>query len=330
MRLGASGCVAAAAVAAVLHVGAALFKRQAPSSAQCPSMFVAVVSKPDNVELRSHIREMWLEASADWGVVKPRFVMCGHAASVSRALQHEIQLHGDVILMGCEEGYRNGILTKKVAKAMRTYLAHFRDFELFMKTDDDTFISTRRLCGMLQWRRDHGKSLYNIYAGVFAEGPNETILTNHTPDRDPQSAWYEPPEVFPDEVYPASAKGGPGYILSKMVVEGIINKGIADRFTLNNEDKAVGVWVDKLVKNFHIDVDLLNIPGTDGYEEHAGHIIVNGTYKQYPHLLHHHITGPTIACLAALDATHNPELLVDGCFTSPHETSFLSASATPL
>lgn len=319
-----------AILAVVIRVGDALSKRQAPSSAQCPSMFVGIVSKPDNMALRSDIREMWREAGEAWGDVKAKFVMCGQAASISKALQQEINIHGDVVLMDCEEGYKNGILTKKVAQAMRTYLAHFGNFELFMKTDDDTFVSTRRLCAMLQWRVDHGKSLANVYAGVFAEGPNETILTNHTPDRDPESAWYEPPEIFPDEFYPPSAKGGPGYILSKMLVQGIVNHGIADRFVLNNEDKAVGVWVDKLVKNHNIDVDLLNLPGTDGYEEHAGHIVVNGTYKQYPHFFHHHISGPTIACLAALDATRDPELNVDGCFTNPRNTSFPSRTMQPL
>jgi hypothetical protein len=309
-------------LAAAFGQAAALSKRQASSGGKCPSLFAAVLTKGDNNELRAGIREMWREAGSDWGDVKAKFLMCGLASNVSKAVQHEINLHGDIVLMDCEEGYLNGILTKKVAESMRTYLAHYSDYELYMKIDDDTFASMRRLCTMLQWRAEHNKSLANIYAGVFAEGPNETILTKHTPDRDITSAWYEPPEIFPDEVYPSSAKGGPGYILSKPLVEGILSNGIAERLNLNNEDKAVGVWVDKLIKDYNFEIDLLNLPGTDGYDEHAASIVTTGAYKSYPHFFHHHINGPTISCLASVDNSLNPELFVDDCFTSPENTSF--------
>ena len=92
---------------------AALTKRQTQSEGKCPSLFAAVLTKDDNTELRAGIREMWREAGSDWGEVKAKFLMCGLASNVSKALQREINLHGDIVMMDCEEGYLNGILTKK-------------------------------------------------------------------------------------------------------------------------------------------------------------------------------------------------------------------------
>jgi len=283
-------------------------------------MFVAVISKPNHGYRRDQIRKMWQTAGRDWGEVTARFAMCGDK-NRDAELRNESLTHGDMIFMKCKEGYMQGDLTRKVARAMRVYLRNYGNYDLFMKVDDDTFVSTRRVCNMLEWREEHGKNNSRMYAGVFAEGPNETMFTNHTPERDPSSPWYEPPEVFSGDVYPPSAKGGPGYILSKPLVHAIITNDIADKHLLHNEDKAVGVWVD-LLMNRDYKVEFVNIPGTDGYDEHLDHVVTNGTYKLYPHFLHHHLPGPTIACLSNVDATYDPELHVDECFTDPTSATF--------
>merc|ERR1719293_456501 len=150
---------------------------------------------------------------------------------------------------------------------MASFLHEFTQ-DYFMKIDDDTFISTRRLCDLFTWRSQNGKDNQRAYFGVFAEGPRESIDGEHVPIRDPSSPWYEPVEKFGRDVYPVSAKGGPGYILSRYLVQQIIDTGIAEFNELNNEDKAVGVWVDELVQQGE-HVDIVNVPGTDGYEEHA-------------------------------------------------------------
>ena len=101
--------------------------------------------------------------------------------------------------------------------------------------------------------------------GVFAEG-NEKENATHPVIRDETNPWYEPYSKYPDENYPVSAKGGPGYILPKASVQEIIDTNISSVYEVNNEDKAVGYWVTKL-KTAKIGY-YLNLPGTDGYEEH--------------------------------------------------------------
>eukprot|EP00927_Polykrikos_kofoidii_P083064 TRINITY_DN8421_c0_g1_i2.p1 TRINITY_DN8421_c0_g1~~TRINITY_DN8421_c0_g1_i2.p1 ORF type:complete len:786 (-),score=181.26 TRINITY_DN8421_c0_g1_i2:86-2413(-) len=289
----------------------------APEENRCPSMFVAVLSKPGNGDLRASIRNMWRSVGADWGDVQARFALCG--ATEETLLENET--FGDLLFMNCTEGYTTGKLTRKVAKTMRIYYDQFsQQYKLYMKIDDDTFISARRICNILEWRAKHGKPNYRIYAGVFAEGPNETLKTNHSPSRDPTTPWYEPMDIFPDEFYPPSAKGGPGYILARPLVKRILDLGLDNRYLLHNEDKAVGVWVDKLVRSGD-GIDMVNIPGTDGYNEHAGHIVTNGSYKLYPHFLHHHLAGNVIRCLHALDSTQEPERTVDECFRNPDHAS---------
>jgi len=282
----------------------------------CPSMFVAIVSRPDNKDQRDHIREMWRKAGEEWGVVKAKFTLCS-LPELPPAVYAEQQEHQDLIFMDCEEGYKNGVLTRKVEAAMQTYLDDFSDYDLFMKIDDDTFMSARRVCSLLSWRQSSGKDNLHVYMGVFAEGVHEAVLGKHFPNRDPSSTWYEPFEKFDGATYPVSAKGGPGYILGRPLVEHIIYRGIAETNELNNEDKAIGVWVDKLLQYESMPIDVVNIPGTDGYDEHYDSITTTGSYKKYPHFLHHHLAGSVIDCLYKVDAQHDPDAHIDHCFKPP-------------
>ena len=286
---------------------------------KCGSIYVSVFSRRDAAPRREDIRAMWHEAGNDFGKMTAEFALCqaprGEDPSVSAAINAEAKKYGDVRVMDCEEGYLNGILTKKVAASMNVFFKEFRDRDYFMKIDDDTFGSFRRICDLLSWRDSHGIDNSHLYAGVFAEG-NENMDTKHPPIRDQDSEWYEPESKFPGEFYPTSAKGGPGYIISAGIVRDIISTGTAAKNILNNEDKAVGVWVDVLVQQ-GAKISYLNIPGTDGYDEHKQWIVTTGTYGKYPHFLHHHLNGTVISCLHAIDMLHDPAAPVDDCFV-PH------------
>lgn len=281
---------------------------------KCPSLFATIFSKQDSQLQRSQIRSMWESAGDKYGSVKGVFAICSRPALTENVVD-ESSAYGDLLVLDCDEGYLEGLLTRKVARAMEAYLADYSNYDLYMKIDDDTFISPRRLGDLFMWRESAAKSNDWLYAGVFAEGPHEQLHGKHFPVRDVSSQWYEPYEKFDGEIYPMSAKGGPGYILSRNLVEGIVNEGIADQNELNNEDKAVGVWVDKLVQQNGASVDYVNIPGTDGYPEHAESIVTTGTYRKYPHALHHHLAGPVIACLHDIEASMDLERNVDHCFS---------------
>lgn len=282
------------------------------SPSDCPSMFVVVVSGQSNKERRNEVRHLWRRADQGWGKLKAKFAVCV-SGGITDDLRAEGEEFGDVLFLDCEEGYLNGRLTLKVISSMRAYLDNYHNYDLFFKTDDDTFVSTRRLCGFFKWRKDNGRDNMNAYFGVFAEGPHENMFSLHKVNRDPESPWFETEEDYPFEDYPASAKGGPGYILPKLYVEHIIHDAIADKNLLRNEDKAVGVWVDRLAKR-GLPVEYVNLPGTDGYDEHAESTVTHGPYKGYPHVLHHHLPGDSIRCLNRIDREANPELQVDNCF----------------
>lgn len=287
------------------------------AAGSCGSMYVVVFSRRDAPERRQLIRKMWKDVGTDFGNVASEFVLCqplaGEDPTVNAAIASEQQMYGDVRVMDCKEGYVNGLLTKKVEASLNVFLDEFADYDYFMKIDDDTFASFRRICNLLNSRAQHDMDNSRLYAGVFAEG-KETMDTKHTPCRNQSSEWYEPESNFPGDVYPRSAKGGPGYILSGAIAREIVLSGTSQH-VLNNEDKAVGVWVDSLVQKGQ-DISLLNIPGTDGYAEHKKWTVTSGTYGNYPHFLHHHLDGTTIACLHEIDTKLDPTLIIDGCFNA--------------
>lgn len=258
---------------------------------------------------------MWQNSGRLYGnKIAYRYAVCtgGHA---NNALKKEADKYGDMMLMGCEEGYLNGILTRKVAAAMKYYTERFSSFELFMKIDDDAYLSTNRLCDFMDTKHKNGIDMHKAYQGVFAEG-NEKLNVRHGVIRDKSSAWFEPYEKYPGKNYPISAKGGPGYILPYASVKEIVDTGIAAQYELNNEDKAVGYWVTKLkhkpIKHW------VNLPGTDGYDEHKQYNYrihaTWGDFKGYPFVVHHHLEGAEISCMHEVEFTMDPEATIDHCF----------------
>lgn len=287
----------------------------------CPPMFVVVMSKRDSLEKRDKIRDMWQHASEDWGGnVEARFGICSRIpsdenSSVEQLVRKEEKQFNDLLLMDCDEGYLGGLLTLKTMAAMTAYLTKPRNNTLFMKTDDDTFAALPRLC---QYISDSAGNAYgrlkHSYIGVFAED-GERIEKKTPPCRDPESDWFEPWDNFNREYWPVCAKGGPGYILSQKLVYDIMKDGIAAANVLNNEDKAVGVWVDKLAQHYPYKIEYMNLPGTDGYIQYHDNIKTYGAWDYYPYVLHHHLDGAEIKCLHSLQTKGDLEARIDDCFT---------------
>jgi len=258
---------------------------------------------------------MWTSAGSMYGNhLQYKFALCTKGG-VSDALLAEQDKYGDTLHMDCEEGYLNGILTRKVAQSMKFYLERFGDMDLYMKIDDDAYLSTDRLCNFMDKKSEIGVDVNKAYMGVFAEA-NEKLSAKHPVIRDKTSAWYEPYSKYADENYPVSAKGGPGYILPKASVQEIIESKIDHDYELNNEDKAVGYWVTKL-KKAKIE-HYVNLPGTDGYDEHKEYNYrfncTRGTFGGYPLLVHHHLEGSAINCLHEIELSKDPNAMIDECF----------------
>lgn len=291
-------------------------------------MMVFIMSRRENNEKRKEIREMWSDVGS-WGVMTARFAICQHPSDdedseIRHQLDKEAQQHEDLTYLDCDEGYLEGRLTRKVLEAMKNFVSSdkwVKKHDLFMKTDDDTFVSPSRLCDFLHTHRvAHANRFSHSYIGVFAEA-GERVHGKRPPCRDPSSPWYEPYEKFQGELYPLAAKGGPGYILSTVMVKKLVSHGIAEANILNNEDRAVGVWVDEL-KNHGMSIQSINVPGTDGYEDyHPGLISKSGLWSNYPYAIHHHLAGSEIKCLHRVGKSGKNNEHVDKCFEADETTT---------
>jgi len=273
-----------------------------------PSMFVAVFTTRDTpVAKRQSIRQLWQEVDGGTGQICARFVVCDKLDNWQPSLLAEHAQSGDMLFLTCEEGYAQGLLTKKVIAAMRAYSAApgvndaCMNRPLFMKVDDDTFVGGHRFReGLSQAANMYGELLY---AGVD--------LPSQPPSRNAQSHWYEPYTTWPHANYPPAMYGGPGYILGRSMIKRIIDEGIADQHILWNEDRAVGVWVNALQQR-GVFVNWVRVPGSNGF--YWDQPIKTGPWGQYPYVLHHHLSKACILCLATMDHANNPMADTTPCF----------------
>mmetsp|Transcript_63093 Transcript_63093/g.137103 ORF Transcript_63093/g.137103 Transcript_63093/m.137103 type:complete len:462 (-) Transcript_63093:60-1445(-) len=272
-----------------------------------PSIFVSVFSRLNATDRRHLIRDMWMRAVGNSGNVTVRFALCERNLAnetLLEELKEENKEHGDLAFLDCDEGYGEGLLTKKVLASLKEYKSKHWNREMFMKVDDDTFVAWSKLSSLLV-RRGHT----DVYMGV----PIDKAL----PCRETSFRWYEPYETWSEDYFPRAMAGGSGYVLGRTLVRKILG-GLGEEHMLWNEDRAVGVWVDKMVRD-GMPVSYVAIKGVDGFwawnwrnpkENWA-------TWAEYPHVVHHGLSPQTIACLslAEMEAMEaDPHKRIDDCF----------------
>mmetsp|Transcript_75711 Transcript_75711/g.119295 ORF Transcript_75711/g.119295 Transcript_75711/m.119295 type:complete len:299 (-) Transcript_75711:25-921(-) len=280
---------------------------QSPQAAP-PQLFVAVfTTRATPMDKRDSIRFLWQEVDGGQGNICARFVVCEAADAFQQSLQTEHATKGDFLFLPCQEGYAQGLLTRKVIATMKAYWQAGTTGDvclnrpLFMKVDDDTFVAGNRF--------RQGLAMAHSMYGEFMFGGVD--LPSQPPDRNPSSHWYEPQNIWPHENYPPAMYGGPGYILGRSMVQRIVDEGIADSFILWNEDRAVGVWVNALQQR-GVFVNWVRIPGTNGFQWDKP--TKSGPWGQYPYVLSHHLSKSCILCLTNVDRMNNPALPTDPCF----------------
>lgn len=275
-----------------------------PSKARAPSIFITVFSRRDAAAQRALVRDMWIRAVASSeGNATMRFTVCQGDDEHSSGLDLEHAVHGDLMVLDCEEGYGHGLLTRKVISAMMVFRKNFPGVDLFMKIDDDSFVSWHKLTALLIDRAHE-----NAYVGV--------PIGRSVPCRNSSFRWYEPYETYPYEFFPKAMAGGPGYTLGRRLVERILDTGVADQNLLWNEDRAVGVWINRLRKAHGTPVEYIALNGVDGWwgwnwkkPQESWKV-----WGDYPHTVHHGLRGDTIACLALAAVRNKPDRRIDTCF----------------
>jgi len=280
-----------------------------------PSIFVAIFSRRSADSRRELLRDVWARADYKQGKLQVRFALCEDEDHLGTPLRLENETYGDLMIMPCREGYGDGMLTRKTLSAMQEYQRNFRQQELFMKIDDDTFAAWSRLWPMVA--RGWQNYSHDMYMG--------TLKPPSTPSRDPFNAFYEPLSAYPKEKYPQSADGGPGYLIGGKLVSRMLEEEIPQKWPLFNEDKAVAVWVDALVERGQT-VQYINIQGQTGYamteKEWQGQLqwFHRGTWMAYPLTLHHRLSGDAISCLSRVEALKDPRANIDECFSQVDNT----------
>lgn len=244
-----------------------------------PDMFVAVFSAKFKEARRHAARWAWHGAKR----TTVKFIMCSYPPDP--IAQQENKKYNDIAFIDCEEGYKHGILTKKLVATLLHYRKAYAQVPFFFKTDDDTFVRSGELLSAMK-----GANNPYVYGGLF-------YFHHNVPNRNPKSKWYQPPDVYPEKYYPASCAGGPGYVLSQALVDVIFNNSLPERYPLTNEDKAVGVWVNKAEEQTGLYVAKVRVAGTDGYRLNKCETFVNRTWSEYDLVLHHKVHPKELVCM---------------------------------
>lgn len=269
-----------------------------------PRIFIAIFSRFAAFAQRGFIREMWHHAEIQsGGDATVKFAICRNDGDLRHANEVEVEhkMFDDLLMLDCEEGYGEGRLTLKVIAAMEAFIKNYPDKSLFMKVDDDSFVA---------WKR-FSKLLLGVKKGTYMG----TLIGKSVPCRNASYRWFEPYTTFPGSFFPASMAGGPGYVLSRDLVEQIIDQNISRSNVLWNEDRAVGVWVNEL-KRQGVEVEFVQVRGISGWWswDWKNPTSTWKTWGEYPYVTHHELHGETINCLAKADMHGDPQTVINQCF----------------
>mmetsp|Transcript_54246 Transcript_54246/g.117291 ORF Transcript_54246/g.117291 Transcript_54246/m.117291 type:complete len:998 (-) Transcript_54246:94-3087(-) len=284
----------ATVVVVLLSTAKAVFVSSFLAPQQSPRFVVSVFSARSNVERRESVRNNWAEAKFLPGYAKLNFVICSASTDLlTENLLREADAHGDIQLMDCTEGNGRKQLTRKLILSLEAFAANYDNVRTaFIKIEDDTFVPWHRLRTFLR----ETPKVTTSYMGVLHDA-------GHPVNRNTESLWYQPPEDYPEEHYPAYMARH-GYVLGGELVRLIVQDGIAKSNVLSNEDQALGVWVDKVAQSKKAEVAFVNLAfGQGNIKEDAAY---QGNWTNYPYLFDHGLKPDFSICLARVDA--QPEL----------------------
>jgi len=209
-------------------------------------MFTAIFTHPKNTGRRTAIRSTW----ALPGGVAASFVMCRDPAP-SSTVTEEAERYKDIVFVGCTEGYRRGLLTRKVLAVLRYFDEHYdAQTPFFYKVDDDAFPDLHELLEIVRGVPPP------VYAGTY-DGRSPVHYNTG-------GKWEESDQAYSGALFPESHPGGPGYVLGRSLVGYFLRGADTERHLLWNEDKAVAVWVG-LARDAGIKVSWVNVSGRDAW-----------------------------------------------------------------
>ncbi|XP_031710473.1 beta-1,3-galactosyltransferase 2-like [Anarrhichthys ocellatus] len=203
-----------------------------------PAFLVLLIStEARQVEARNAIRQTWGNESVAPALGFIRLFLLGKNEGElgllqQRMLEAESRRHHDIIQQDFLDSYKN--LTTKTLMGMNWVAIHCPQAGYVMKTDSDMFVNTEYLIYKLL--RPELKLKKNYFTGNNMRG--------YAPNRNKDSKWYMPPELYPGEKYPTFCSGT-GYVFSGDLARKIYGASLRIR-QLHLEDVYVGICLAEL------------------------------------------------------------------------------------
>lgn len=190
---------------------------------QTPFLVLLVFTTPHEVEVRDAIRETWGRVhSVVWspngdrvnvtsvfliGIMPPSDA---EATTNQAAVMLESQHNHDIVQY--TEVDSSDTLVLKTLAGMAWAHRHCQQAKYIMKSEGDVFVNVEYLIKVLLYPGQ--PELTDYLTGQLVEGGR--------PHRDPQSKWFIPHDVYPDNIYPPFVLSS-AYVLSADLVPKILN-----------------------------------------------------------------------------------------------------------
>ncbi|XP_041913062.1 beta-1,3-galactosyltransferase 2 [Alosa sapidissima] len=205
-----------------------------------PFLVLLIAAEPGQADARNAIRQTWgnesVTAAAGLGFV--RLFLLGvmgssqSEAHMQSAIEDESRQFHDIIQQEYLDTYYN--LTIKTLMGMNWVATHCPHASYVMKTDSDMFVNTEYLIQKLLKPDLPPRRIY--FTGYLMRG--------YAPNRNKDSKWYMPSELYSSERYPIFCSGT-GYVFSGDLAEKIYQASLSIR-RLHLEDVYVGICLAKL------------------------------------------------------------------------------------
>uniref|UniRef100_A0A3Q2QPT2 Hexosyltransferase n=1 Tax=Fundulus heteroclitus TaxID=8078 RepID=A0A3Q2QPT2_FUNHE len=201
-----------------------------------PFLILLIAAEPRQSDARNAIRQTWGNESVAGGLGFVRLFLLGTGKSSDAFLQSSIEeesrVYHDIIQQDYQDTYYN--LTTKTLMGMNWVATYCPHVSYVMKTDSDMFVNTEYLIQKLLKPELPPRQRY--FTGYLMRG--------YAPNRNKDSKWYMPPELYPSERYPIFCSGT-GYVFSGDMAELIYQASLSIR-RLHLEDVYVGICLAKL------------------------------------------------------------------------------------
>ncbi|XP_060900176.1 beta-1,3-galactosyltransferase 2-like [Labrus mixtus] len=206
-------------------------------SRSSPFLVLLITTEARQVEARNAIRQTWANESVAPTLGLIRLFLLGRnngelGLLQQKMLEAESHRYHDIIQQDFRDTYNN--LTIKTLMGLNWVAIYCPQASYVMKTDSDMFVNTEYLIYKLL--RPEMKPKTNFFTG--------NNMRNFSPNRNKNSKWYMPPELYPGERYPTFCSGT-GYVFSGDLATNIYRKSLSIP-RLHLEDVYVGICLAKL------------------------------------------------------------------------------------